>query len=220
MKRIFKNLVFSCTVFFCGLTANAQEKYPFALSFEPMYFFNNALRVNLEKKVAQRDWLGLNVTGYYSPLDPDANDRSITSNSDFEYIDGLRGLGLGGTYKHYFTRICFIDLGAGYTFFDVRNEGFDYNYSKFIEDGLVFYEYGEVKKHQYFGKVMVNTNFGIHSTFRHLFFVEPYVGMGWAYSFYDHSYQEKYNETMFGFGYRGPYLLMGLKLGFNIPPVR
>jgi len=217
MKRIFQCIILSCAGFFFVLTANAQNAHPFALSFEPLYIFNNALRIDMERKITPNEWLGINLTGYYSEYNPDAG-RSWKSNSGFHQIDGLKGLGIGATYKHYFTRISFINLGANYTFFDVRNEG--YGYREFRENGLAFYEYGKMDKHSIFKKVTANITYGIHSTFRRAFFVEPYVGMGLAHGFYDESYQEKYNDTMFGFGYRGPYLLLGVKLGFNIPPVK
>jgi hypothetical protein len=216
MKRIFQCLLLCAGIFYGGLTANAQDGHPFALSFEPSYLFNNGLRMNLERKMTKQDWLGVNITGYYSPLDP-RNNSTWISNSDFQEIDGLKGLGIGGTYKRYFARICFINLGANYTFFDVRNKAYDYR--AFTEDGLVFYEYGYMDKHYYYKKATANITFGIHSTFRHVFFAEPYIGVGLAHSFYDKSYPEKYNDTMFGFGYRGPYFLLGIKLGFNIPPV-
>jgi hypothetical protein len=219
MKKIFRYIIIcSCAGFLSGWTANAQEKRQMALSVEPLYIFNNAMRINLEKKMTAKDWLGLNMTGYYAPYGPDGY-GSATSNSDFLRVDKLRGIGIGGTYKRYFARICFINLGADCTFFDVQNND-EYGFRKFREDGLVFYEYGLIDTHSYFKKLTTNVNFGIHSTFHRVFFVEPYIGMGVAYSFYDSSYPEKYNETMFGFGYRGAYLSMGVKLGFNIPPAR
>jgi hypothetical protein len=216
MKRIFQCFIFACAGVFYGLTANAQEKYPYALSFEPSYIFNNALRINLEKKITKSNWLGINLTGYYWPYDPEYGYG--TSNSDFQSVGGLKGLGIGGTFKNYFARKWFIELSAGYTFFDVQNES--YGFREYIENDLTFYEYGYMdKQHYYFKKVTTSFSIGIHSTFRQAFFVEPYIGMGLAHSFYDRSYQEKYNETMFGFGYRGPYFLLGVKLGFNIPTI-
>ncbi|MDR1524194.1 MAG: hypothetical protein LBS79_02910 [Tannerella sp.] len=210
-------ILFSCAGIFAGRPANAQEIRPaYTLSFEPLYLFNSGMRINLEKQIAPRNWLGINLTGYYLPYDTESGHG--TFNSEFESIDGLKGIGIGGTYKYYYARKWFMELGAGYTFFDVRNDG--YGFRKFREDGLPFYEYVYTEKHSYFRKVTANFSIGLHSTFHRHFYVEPYAGLGLARSFYDKSYGEKYNATIFGIGYRGTYPVLGIRLGFNIPPAR
>jgi hypothetical protein len=209
-------ILLSCAGIFSGQTANAQEKYPaYTLSFEPLYLFNSAMRINLEKQITPRNWLGINLTGYYLPHDPDGFE---TFNSELQSINGLKGIGIGGTFKNYYARKWFIELGAGYTFFDVQNKS--YGFREFHEDGLPFYEYGYIDKHSYFRKVMANFTVGLHSTFHQHFFIEPYAGLGLTHSFYDKSYEEKYNSIIFGFGYKGTYPVLGIRLGFNIPPAR
>jgi hypothetical protein len=196
--------------------AHAQEMRPFAISCEPLYILNYGVRINLERKITQRDWAGINITGYSAP---DSHTYgSWMSNSDFYRIDAMKGIGIGGTYKRHFFRKLFINLGAGYTFFDVQKK--DFAFEEFHEDGMLFYQYDKIEKHCFFNKITTNASIGIHSTFQQLFFVEPYLGAGLAYSFYDQSYRRKYNETMFGFGYRGFYWVLGVKLGFNIPRSR
>jgi hypothetical protein len=206
----------ACAGIFSVSTADAGEP-KYALSFEPLYIFNYGMRLNLERKMTASDWAGIHVTGYYAAYKPDTYGQWM-SNSDFLRIDGLKGFGIGGTYKRYFFRKFFFNLGAGYTYYDVRKNA--PGYEKFREDGLDFYRYSEVDKRSFFNKITTSAAVGIHSTFQQAFFAEPYFGAGWAYSFYDRSYGEKYNETMFGFGHRGFYWVLGVKLGFNIPPSR
>jgi hypothetical protein len=217
MKRIILLCILcSCAGIFFAPAANAQEEEEsaFTLSYEPLYLLNSAMRINLEKRITPRSWLGINLTGYYWPYDPEYGYG--TSNSDFQSVGGLKGIGIGGTFKNYYARKWFIELGAGYTFVDVRNE--DYGLREFHENGLPYYEYALMDTHSYFRKVTANFTVGLHSTFHQFFYIEPYTGIGLAHSFYDNSYGEKYNETMFGFGYKGIYVVLGIRLGFNLSP--
>jgi hypothetical protein len=217
MRRICQYILLACAGILFVPAASAQEQHPWALSCEPLYLLNHGMRISLERKMNARDWAGINLTGYNISHDPDTYGQ-WTSNSDFNRIGALKGFGIGGTYKRYFFRKLFVNLGAGYTYYDVRKKA--PGYEPFSEDGLTFYRYDEIDQHSFFNKIMTNASVGIHSTFRHAFFAEPYFGVGMAYSFYDRSYTEKYNETMFGFGHRGFYWVLGVKLGFNLPRSR
>ncbi|MDR3269039.1 MAG: hypothetical protein LBT83_08240, partial [Tannerella sp.] len=83
----------------------------------------------------------------------------------------------------------------------------------YVEDGLTYYEFGTRDTHQHFNRLATNACVGVH-TFRHAFFVEVTLGLGYAYGFYDES-KRRYNEV-YGFGYRGLYPVFGLKLGVNL----
>lgn len=190
----------------------------YAFSLEPLYLYNGSMRLNVEKRLESKDWIELNLTGYYLHHDKIETREyeqgsHFTSNSDFERFTGLSGLGIGSTYKHYFSRSFFLSAGASYTYYRVQYMGL--GFYQYEEDKLNFYKYHYQDFSQTFNKFTTNLSIGARSTFLHTFFVEYYFGVGYAYSLYNKE-KRAYNSTPFGFGYKGSYPTAGIKIGFNI----
>ena len=198
----------------------------YAVSIEPLYLWNGGLRLNMEKKLQTKDWIELNLMGYWLPHQDirkkivDGFGRAsyeyggyYISNSDFKRIFGLSGLGIGCTYKHNLSKNLSINPAVTYNFYGVENAVHDY--VPYKEDGLTYYEYHLIYKKQPFHKLTTQITFSLRTSFNHSLFLEYYSGLGYAYSFYDES-MFRYNETMFGYGYRGCYLTLGAKIGFNL----
>jgi hypothetical protein len=226
MRQNSKFIVFLGLFLFSGLIRlNAQEQEKplprYAVSIEPFYLYNGGLRLNIEKRLDPKKWIELNITGYWLPYSEIKDGYSswadrggwYTSNSDFNEFTKLNGFGLGGTYKYYFYSTCFLSAGASYTYYGVQYE--DRIFSKYMEDGLPFYEYGLQNINQQFQKVTGNACIGAHSFFRHTYSMEFYGGIGYAHSFYDKD-KRHFDETVFGFGHIGLYPMFGFKIGFNI----
>jgi len=223
-RKIFIVLLLCCLCPAVCLQAQTKEEKTaqYAFSFEPAHLYNGGFRVNLEKQLRSTDWIELNLTGYYLPhKDAEVTDSYyywggnsyMTSNSDFDSFLGLAGLGIGITYKSFFHRNLRVYPAFSYNWYNVEYAGYDY-YS-YNEDGLTFYDYKWADTKQSFHKLAAHVSLGVRSSLERSFFVEPYFGMGYAYSFYDKN-KRHYNETMFGFGHRGLFLTAGIKLGFNI----
>ncbi|GHT40487.1 hypothetical protein FACS189437_06140 [Bacteroidia bacterium] len=223
-----KLILLSCLFLFSGLITlhaqDAEKKLPrYAVSVEPFYLYNGGLRLNVEKRLSDKEWLELNITGYHlSHRDIRANNflwwsyeegGHFTSNSDFEQFSGLKGLGIGSTYKKYFYGTCFVSTSASYAYYNVEYPA--WNFHPYVEEDLTFYEYGLKDTHQHFNKIAGNLCIGAHSSFRHAYSIEFYGGLGYAHSFYNQD-KKAYNETVFGFGYRGIHPVFGMKIGFNI----
>lgn len=215
-NRIF--VILTCAILFSAQTAlQAQPALPrYAVSLEPLYLYNGGLRLNMEKRLKVNNWIELNLTGYYLPhyeRETSRQEGYYTSNSNFEYILGLSGLGIGGIYKHYFFRSFFVSGGVSYTHYRVRYADLDwYNYQ---EDGLNLYEYQYQDVGQTFDKFTTGIYIGGRSAFRHKLFIEYYFGLGYAHSLYNKN-KETYSLTPFGFGYKGIHPTTGIKIGFNI----
>ena len=220
-------ILFLCCLFFPGrLQAQITEDQTphWAVSVSPYYLLNGGLGLNLEKKIRPNHWVELNLTGYHLSR-PDKQtirtffgiynsyDGFLVPNADFDYISGLSGLGVGTTYKYYFFRNFMVHTAFSYNWYDVKYTS--YNYSPYTEDGLTYYEYMWGDVHQSFHKLRLLVAVGVRSAFKRALFAEPYVGLGCTYSFYDEN-KRAYNETVFGYGYRGLYLTTGIKIGFNL----
>jgi len=226
-KTLFVALLCCLYVPVCLQAQTTQRKMAqYAISFEPNCLLEGGLRINLEKKLRSIDRLEVNLTGYYLPYrDMQSADNYLfsmwwdgggysTLNTDFEKrISGLSGLGIGTTYKHYFFRRFMISTAFSYTLYNVQYANYDFY--QYTEDGLNFYDYLWMNTHQPFHKLTTHVALGARTTFVRTLFAEPYIGLGFAYSFYDEN-KRHYDETMLGYGYRGYYLAAGIKLGFNI----
>jgi hypothetical protein len=218
----------SCLFLFSGFipvyAQYVEEKLPrYAVSVEPFYLFNGGLRVNVEKQLKPKEWLELNITGYRMPYSEIRENNflwwgseeggHVTPNSDFEQFTELSGFGIGGTYKRYLSSSWLVSTNFSYTYYNVGYP--DWDFHPYREDGLTFYDYGLKDTYQTFNKLTGNVCIGVHSDFSHAYLVEFYGGLGGAYSFYNQN-KKSYDETMFGFGYRGIHLVFGMKVGFNI----
>ena len=226
MNRNLFILLCFCYLFpWSEVNAQDKQKMPqYAVSVEPLHLINGGLRLNLEKKGDQNDWLEMSLTGYLLPhrdmqaihrnwWDQDIGGYS-TANTDFDWISGLHGLGAGAAYKHYFPGThCMISTGLSYNWYNVEYPGYDFQ--RYVEDGLPLYHYTLIYEHQSFQKLAVHVTGGIRTFFRHKFFMEFYGGIGYTHSFYD-SNKRNFNDTMFGYGYRGVYLTAGVKIGLNL----
>jgi hypothetical protein len=227
MKRNIKYVLLSCLCLFASrttLNAQEQEESLYAVSLEPLYFYSGGLRLNVEKQLKPHERIELNLTGYYLPYSKiESHDTfffrdvkeggHLTLGSDLHRFNSLSGLGIGGVYKRYFLKKGVLNAGTGYTYYHVRYPYLGFH--KYEEDGLPFYEYKWKGVSQSFHTFTVNLSVGIRSSFHALFFMESAIGVGYAYSFYDKD-KKAYNENPFGFGYRGIYPALSLKLGFNI----
>ena len=223
-RKLFVILFLCAGCFSNEAQAQTEEKARYAVSVEPFHLMNGGLRLNIEKRLRPDNWVELNLTGYSLPhrnMRPTRygweDNGYWTSNSDFESISGLSGLGIGGTYKHYFAPSFMINTALSYNWYNVGYSDTVYDFYPYTEDGLTFYDYKwtHISTHQNFRKLAAHVALGVRSSFQRLIFIEYYGGMGYAHSFYDTN-KRSYNETMFGYGYRGVYWTLGVKLGFNL----
>jgi hypothetical protein len=233
-NQTIRYTLLSCLFLFSGyFLSNAQERSlpQWTISFEPQYLLNASFRLNLEKRLNKKDWLELNLTGYKLPHSDDEDEDIAflpfhtydwdgygtmfqTLGSDGDPFLGMSGLGIGLSYKHYFTSIWYIGGSVSYNYFDIEYE--DTGFHKYAtEHDLTYYSYEQTDLRQYINKVGGNIRVGIHPTFEHVFSVEPYVGIGYERSFSDKD-KKAFDKTMFGYGYTGVFLLVGVKLGINI----
>ena len=224
MHRNLNIILFLCILFNSSMLMAQTEvaKPRYAISLEPFYLCNGGLRLNLEKKLQSNNWMEVNLSGYslpHSDMQPSYSygrdlGGHLVSNADFTRISGLKGLGIGGSYKHYFYYpFFFVNSGINYTWYKVESPLYDY--VLYQEDGLNYYDYTWTYKHQQFHKLTAQVALGLRTSSKYQFFLEHFVGLGYAYSFHDNN-QPNYSKTMLGYGYRGLYLTIGLKIGLNI----
>jgi len=206
-----KNLLMFLCLFACCLV-NAQRKNTVAL--QPLYVFNGGLRLDVERQLASPShWLQLSISGYYLPNQDDFYESWITSNSDFEEFNLLKGIGAGLAYKYFFYSNLLYSMPAiSYNYYEVGYNG--YGYFPYMEDGLTKYEYRLKDSNQYFNKLNGSLSAGFQTPLTRAFFFDCYLGIGYSYSSYKKDRIVFNKDNIFGFERRGLTVTTVIRLGF------
>lgn len=218
MNTYFKLIILILCLGFVS-NANAQKKklnmdnFPkYTLAIQPFYMYNGGLRLDFEKQLDNpRNWLQLNIAGYYLPMRENSYEYWETPNSDFDNFSGLKGGGIGAAYKSIFygTGI-YYSAGLNYAHYRVSYPSFEF--VKYQEDGLTFYEGRETTINQIFNKFTSSLCIGVQSSLNRTFFFDTYLGLGYSYSFYDKN-KWAMNDNPWSFGHRGFHLTGGIRFG-------
>ncbi len=206
---------------------NHQKKYTFAV--QPMQMFNWSLRLDFEMRLGDGPgWLQFGPAVYYSPDETTENPRYYYGDrGDYYYSDEwidvnmrepyshMKGVGLDVNYKRYVNpaRSIYFAGGLSYTYFKIKYWGrkwYDY-----VEDGLMYYEYGLIYRNQHINRVGINTYFGYQIPTRNAFLFDMFLGIAYRYSFYGQE-NPKFNETMISYGRRGFVFMTGVRIGFGL----
>lgn len=199
----------------------SQHRYTIAL--RPIYLSQNGLKLDFEYELnTPGEWLQFELIGHYAPeykeYDNGYYDRYYTGWSQ-EFLSGgstyhsLLGVGGGIAYKSFFSRDgWYYSAGLTFNYFDV--EYFGAVYTKKVEDGLNFYVREEKITSTKFYKPEVNFNVGKHFALGRSLFLDAYIGLGYAYSFYDSD--NKFSDYSYAFGGRGLLFNAGFRIGWLI----
>ena len=222
MKKTTRTILWlSLFCFFSAPSFSQQEETPqknYAIGWHPFTLFDMGLSVDFDMRVKNtNDWLCLRLTGYYGgKSDPDDEYYSswISSASGWKEYSALSGLGVELAYKRYFSKnLYYYGLGVGYHYFDVSY--LRDRYVPFEEKGLTYYSYKRNHpESQYFNRIKPSLLLGFRSPVSKNPYVEGFVSLSYAYSFYDAN-KKPYNNTMYGFGYRGMTFGVGGKIGWS-----
>jgi len=218
MNSLLKSITIVCLLSVIGIhVTNAetpearQPKY--IVSTKPLLLFDGEYKLSLEMPlISQKQWVGVGLSGFYLPKK--SYDVWATRNTiDFDHkLKSLKGLGIDLTYKYYFlTTIMYVGGDVFYGHYRTKYD--DYIFRQYEEDGLIFYErdYGQIR--QNFNKVAGNVYIGIGTPLRNKFFIDTYIGAGYSHSFYN---QDKLHfDSIFGYGYKGLYPVMGARIGLR-----
>lgn len=218
MKQIIHCILALCLFFpFTLSDVNAQKeevRHPkYILSTKPLLLFDGEYKLSLETHLDNpNQWVGVGLSGFFLP-DREGKTWSTRTAIDYDdYLKSLKGGGIDISFKQYFvTSILYAGGDLFYGHYQIKYD--DFIFKKLEEDGLVFYErdFGIVKKH--FNKVAANVYIGVGTPLKNRFFIDTYLGVGYSYSF--HNENSPMFDSIFGFGYRGVYPVMGCRVGFT-----
>lgn len=187
----------------------------YTIAVQPLILSNGGLKIDFEKRLKQsKNWLQLGLTGFYRPRYKGDHDGWENFNSDFDPLNKYNGFGVDVNFKHFFgSNFFWWSAGLGYTYHEVYYN--TWGYDSYKEEGLTFYEYVEKEQRQVFNKVYPNISIGIQSSLRRLFFIDAFLGLGYAHSFYDKG-KRAFDDNMFGYGFRGMRCHGGVRIGMPL----
>jgi hypothetical protein len=201
-----------------------------AISFEPLYLFNNGLKINYERQIANpRQWLEFSTTGYFSSKSLDNNLSTLwfypNYNYDYYYyyigyqgydITDNWGMTLEAAYKYYPVSFMYISSSISYAHHEVAYTGHSMIFDSYTEGGLTYYEptYSYYEEWKPFDRLGLNFKVGIETSLRQNALIGGYFGWGLIHSFYSEEGLTP-QKTICSVSYSGITLQIGFKIGFR-----
>lgn len=207
-------------VLFCSmafLSTAQEESRSVIISGVPQYVINRGLRIDFEKKLPMnRQWLILSPQYYMGWVDR-TSDNFQTQNPTTDG-DSLFGFGLDISHKIFLVQR---DLPkGGYFSYGLSFNHFTLGYKEFSwvevkENGLVFQVNKLTEFKDVINKFGFNTTIGIQGILVDYIIYDLYIGLGARYSFIQQGLpgSRDYNQYYWDYGYSGPLLLLGARIG-------
>jgi len=197
---------------------HAQKKevsYPkYIISTKPSLLFDGEYKLSFEKQLhSDRQWIGVGISGFFLPEKTRETWETRNTIDYNSYLKSLKGAGLDLTYKYYFIPgVMYAGGDLFYGYYQTKYDG--QTIHKYEEDGLTFYEYGFGKVNKYFNRTAGNIYLGVGIPIYNKVFFDTYMGIGYTHSFYND--EIPMFDSIFGFGYKGLYPVLGLRLGVTL----
>jgi hypothetical protein len=221
-KTITFFLLLLATCQFVPLGVKAQDEAPKtfknAWAVQPLYWLNSGFRLDYERQLKDPNhWLQISGIGYY--IEDDERLWGLWMLEEDFPVSEAWGAGLEVDYKWYpFKRPrMYVSGGVSFAHFDVDYRENGYQYISYVNDGLTYYEpqWEEREVSQYFNRLGTNLCLGFQTRPARRFLIDYFVGIGYAYSFYD---ADKRHPSYYynSLAYRGVTLTTGFRIGFRL----
>lgn len=190
----------------------------YTVAIRPLYLTENGLKLDFEFELNKPgDWLRVELIGHhrrrFNHGHYDYRSGWSTINSGYDTYHKLGGAGAGLAYKSMFTSNgWYYSVGAAFNYFNVGHEVLSYH--PYVEDGITFYERGWKDVNAKYYKPEATVNIGKHFALSRSFFADMFLGLGFAYSFYEG--ENYFSDTPYAFGGRGLFINAGFRIGWLI----
>jgi hypothetical protein len=189
-----------------------QEKR-FTVAMQPLYIFNNGLRLDFEKRIKDTpSWIQISPLMYrVEHLYTDENQQLLFSD---EEVHSFWGGGLELNYKYFFDPKESFYLAGGVTYIYHKIKYFDICPYPFTEDGLIYQIYEHDLFTQQINKLGANAYIGYQLPTRSFLF-DMFVGIGYRHSFASDKRLDRFDKNMFSPGYTGAIITTGIRFGIK-----
>ncbi len=199
MKKLI--ILLSATLKMFSMNIEAQDStYNDVLTFHPLHFINNGIRIDYDRKIYNNHWIQIGPQFYVS---------ETTQYEDLREFKELRGAGVSVFHRIYVGK----DKPFSGTYFSY---GFTYNHFalKYEEDDPTDEQaQGETNINKFGGDIIIGYQLQIVEKL----IIDFYAGLGGRYSsrtFKGNSHK-KFNDFMYDYGYTGNVVITGVRIGFS-----
>ena len=188
-------------------------------SFVPQYLIFNGIRLDYEKEFSTNNWYIISPTIYLGKK----TDTLLDINQQDNYYNNLLGAGLGIYYKrilgNYYIINTYFSFGLRYNFFYLDYYGFEWETT--IVNGNEVIKYSLVNVNEQIHRLDGDFTLGFDAEVFPNIFIDTYAGIGLKYSYpilNRNVTENKFDNNMWGYGYTGTALIIGIKIGFIHTP--
>ena len=196
-----------------------QDGRRYTVALRPFYLINSGLKADFEFELRQPgQWLQFELIGrykgWYDPMPEETHYGWESIEAAKNRFQRMEGGGFGVAFKTFFRpNGWYFSAGVVFNYYGVWYDG--YTYVSFEEEGSSYLkrEAGVIRADYY--KPGFNFNIGKHFALTRNLFFDAYVGVGYAYSFYDSRHRFAFDGTNpFTFAYRGLLVSGGFRIGW------
>lgn len=196
-----------------------QDGRRYTVALRPFYLINSGLKADFEFELRQPgQWLQFELIGrykgWYDPMPEETHYGWESIEAAKNRFQRMEGGGFGVAFKTFFwPNGWYFSAGVVFNYYGVWYDG--YTYVSFEEEGSSYLkrEAGVIRADYY--KPGFNFNIGKHFALTRNLFFDAYVGVGYAYSFYDSRHRFAFDGTNpFTFAYRGLLVSGGFRIGW------
>ncbi|MBP9959965.1 MAG: hypothetical protein KBE93_05570, partial [Tidjanibacter sp.] len=196
-----------------------QDGRRYTVDLRPFHLINSGLKADFEFELRQPgQWLQFELIGrykgWYDPMPEETHYGWESIEAAKNRFQRMEGGGFGVAFKTFFRpNGWYFSAGVVFNYYGVWYDG--YTYVSFEEEGSSYLkrEAGVIRADYY--KPGFNFNIGKHFALTRNLFFDAYVGVGYAYSFYDSRHRFAFDGTNpFTFAYRGLLVSGGFRIGW------
>jgi len=155
--------------------------YQNTITLEPLYFFNNGLKINYERNLFKNTWIETGITGYkYDKV----NFQNIAGDAYFWDSDITKayGYGIDLHYKWFPTSIMYLSAGFQVRHHNITNDDTNYSFIEYKEDGLTFITYTITPVTQNINRFATCLRIGLQSRQYHRISVGGFAGFSYIHT--------------------------------------
>lgn len=212
--------------FFASIQATAQKdstgtaassNLAISLTAQPLYVYSNAIKLDLElQKPSSRFSYVISPELYSGKI---SDSKSGVQNSSKMPLDRIKGFGLGLHQKLKFKKQLispYFAYGATY-----RNQTITYDTEGFVpyeENGLSYFGYGPMEHPIKIQSLLISTVVGVQMLDWDVLLVDAYVGFGYKLADVEmpNPQERHYNKAFYSPAFKGPVMMLGVKIGAQI----
>lgn len=197
-------------------TDSIPHKTSLSIAVQPFFLLSNAGKIDVELQQAGSKFGYIFTAEVYGGH---TKDRDIFSDMKNDApSDKISGAGIGISQKYRFKDKRsgpYIAYGLTYRYQEIaiKTEGF-YTYQ---ESGLTYYEYGPIGKNLVISSGLASAVFG-YQKIADDFLYDLYFGLGYKAQLKNTDFDDlrQYDKYQYSPAYKGPVMLLGFKIGFQI----